>query len=77
MAPPSIEHVASAMPDKSVAVKLTATVAPTVAPADGAVIETVGPVVSTTKLRETGVELLPDVSVAVIVTVCDPSASPE
>ena len=48
-----------ATPDASVAVKLTEVVDPTVAPADGAEIETVGPDVSLTNPRETGVELLP------------------
>ena len=64
-----------ATPDGSVAEKLTEVEEPTVAPLAGAVIETVGPVVSTTKLR-TRLVVLPAASVAVIVTLCAPSVSP-
>ena len=75
-APPSIEQVTLATPDASATVKLTAVVDPTVAPSDGAAIEIDGPVLSTTKLRETGGAPLPWLSIAVTVTVCSPSANP-
>ena len=65
-----------AMPDASVAVKATDTDEPTVAPAEGDEIETVGPLVSLTKPR-TALVTFPTLSVAVTVTVCGPSVSPE